>query len=400
MSCLLFLLLSMLPFETHSDITLYQIPEGDEITMLVDLRLQPSLLVFHKRAEKFVSEFEVAVEIRNGEKEQLVSDFWQYFQSFGTYSETKQIYPVIARVISLDVPKSQEYRLTVKVNDLVADNVIIERSMEAKGYMSVAGFSVSDLIPIDTENQTRGKRIIGTTNREGGLLSAYYEIHGGPGVLERTYWVESFDHTVLLSGEVESLDVEGTFRDTLIVNVDSLPGGTQVLRVEFRSGDQIVAEREVRIAVSGFRVLTDKQFNEMVDMLMYIATDAEMKDLRNVTVSKRAEAWDEFWRARDPDPETPQNQMEEIYMLRVREATELFSIGRKPGWKTDRGMVWIKFGPPGEIERHPFDYETRPYEVWYYYIMDLTIIFMDRTGVGDYEFYEYDPRIYTEPFTF
>ena len=54
------------------------------------------------------------------------------------------------------------------------------------------------------------------------------------------------------------------------------------------------------------------------------------------------------------------------------------------GWRTDRGMVFIRFGPPQNIERHPFDADTKPYEVWYYYNQNREFIFVDETGFGDY----------------
>jgi len=48
------------------------------------------------------------------------------------------------------------------------------------------------------------------------------------------------------------------------------------------------------------------------------------------------------------------------------------------------GMIYILFGPPNSVDRHPFDIDSKPYEVWYYYQKDRQFMFVDETGFGDY----------------
>ena len=85
-----------------------------------------------------------------------------------------------------------------------------------------------------------------------------------------------------------------------------------------------------------------------------------------------------FWRQRDPDPDTAENEYKEQFYERVAYADEHFSSG-KPGRMTDRGRIYIKFGKPDEIESHPAggtyqrpSYEgggstsTYPFEKWFY----------------------------------
>ena len=48
-------------------------------------------------------------------------------------------------------------------------------------------------------------------------------------------------------------------------------------------------------------------------------------------------------------------------------------------------MIYIRYGPPDEIESHPFELDSPPYEIWRYYSLDLVFIFVDKSGVGDYE---------------
>ncbi|CUS97606.1 GWxTD domain-containing protein [Candidatus Kryptonium thompsonii] len=74
--------------------------------------------------------------------------------------------------------------------------------------------------------------------------------------------------------------------------------------------------------------------------------------------------------------------MEEYYS-RVKYANEHFGHYLE-GWKTDMGMVYIIFGPPSSVDRHPFDINAKPYEIWYYYEINRRFIFLDETGFGDY----------------
>jgi len=108
-----------------------------------------------------------------------------------------------------------------------------------------------------------------------------------------------------------------------------------------------------------------------------------------------------FWRNRDPDPDTPENEYKDEHDRRVQYANEKFSSGI-PGWRTDRGRIYIKFGKPDEIEPHPAggpyerpSYEgggstsTYPFEVWWYRHLegvgsDIEIEFVDPSGSGEY----------------
>jgi len=54
------------------------------------------------------------------------------------------------------------------------------------------------------------------------------------------------------------------------------------------------------------------------------------------------------------------------------------------GWRSDRGMVYTILGTPNNIDRHPFEYDSKPYEVWEYYDLNRSFVFLDQTGFGDY----------------
>ena len=134
----------------------------------------------------------------------------------------------------------------------------------------------------------------------------------------------------------------------------------------------------------------------------YIITKDEKRAFLALTTDEERENFIEnFWRRRDPNPDTEENEYREQYYERIAYANEHFSSGI-PGWKTDRGRIYIAWGKPDSIETHPtggaYDrpsYEgggsttTYPFEVWWYRHLDnvgdgLEIEFVDPTGTGEY----------------
>ncbi len=134
----------------------------------------------------------------------------------------------------------------------------------------------------------------------------------------------------------------------------------------------------------------------------YIITDQERKAFKSLKTDEERDSFIEaFWLRRDPDPDTPENEYKEEYFQRIQYANEKFASGI-PGWKTDRGRIYIMFGKPDQIESHPAggpyerpSYEgggttsTYPFEIWWYrYIegigSDIEIEFVDPSGSGEY----------------
>jgi GWxTD domain-containing protein len=130
--------------------------------------------------------------------------------------------------------------------------------------------------------------------------------------------------------------------------------------------------------------LTITNIDKATDQLQYIAKGSEITNIKEApTQEERQKRFFEFWVKRDPDPKTPQNELMEEYYARVAYANNNFTQYME-GWRTDRGMVFIRFGSPQNIDRHPFDSDSKPYEIWYYYDQNREFIFVDETGFGDY----------------
>ncbi|MBK6909588.1 MAG: GWxTD domain-containing protein [bacterium] len=128
---------------------------------------------------------------------------------------------------------------------------------------------------------------------------------------------------------------------------------------------------------------TITDLGEAIRQVKYIATAEENRRLRSASMVDREQLFREFWKRRDPSPETPRNELMEEYYFRIDYADDKYSTHRA-GWETDRGRVFILYGEPTDIERHPFESGSRPYEIWFYHNLNRRFVFVDYTGFGDY----------------
>jgi len=142
-----------------------------------------------------------------------------------------------------------------------------------------------------------------------------------------------------------------------------------------------------------------KWLNEDV---VYIITPEERRSFLQLQTNEEREQFIEaFWQRRNPDPDSPENTFKEEHYRRIAYANEHFASGI-PGWKTDRGKIYIMWGPPDEIDSHPTggtwdrpmdqgggSTTTYPYEDWRYRYLEgngenVELEFVDPTSTGEY----------------
>jgi GWxTD domain-containing protein len=140
----------------------------------------------------------------------------------------------------------------------------------------------------------------------------------------------------------------------------------------------------------------------------YIITDAERETFLKLSTNEEREQFIEnFWLRRDPTPDTPENEFKEEHFRRIAYANEHFASGA-PGWKTDRGRIYIIWGKPDNTDTHPSggnynrtpeegggNTETYPFEDWTYNYLEgigpnVKIEFVDKSGTNEY-------RLSTDP---
>jgi GWxTD domain-containing protein len=142
--------------------------------------------------------------------------------------------------------------------------------------------------------------------------------------------------------------------------------------------------------------LTEAKLDSMYAPLVYLLGPDERGVYRGLTVEGKRSFLRQFWKKRDPTPSTPRNEAEDEFYRTVAEADRRFRErggGGVRGWRTDRGRVFIRYGPADEVLDRSQGGGTRPYLVWKYTKgKRQKFVFLDSTGFGNYELVWTDQR--------
>jgi GWxTD domain-containing protein len=145
------------------------------------------------------------------------------------------------------------------------------------------------------------------------------------------------------------------------------------------------------------------EYKKWVDEdVRWIITDQELQAFKSLSNDEERDQFIEnFWLRRNPNPDSPENEYREEHYARIAYANEHFAAG-KPGWKTDRGHIYIAFGKADNIDSHPSggsydrpmeegggNTSTFPFEIWHYRYLEgigdnIDIEFVDSCMCGDY----------------
>jgi GWxTD domain-containing protein len=129
---------------------------------------------------------------------------------------------------------------------------------------------------------------------------------------------------------------------------------------------------------------------EFLSKVRYIITGKERKIFLELPDSEKKAFRENFWEIRDPDPDTEENEFKMEYFNRIETANGLFVSEGRPGWLTDRGRIYILFGPPYERMTYVMGSASgdRNREIWYY--GNFPIVFIDYENTGQYKLVTYD----------
>jgi GWxTD domain-containing protein len=172
------------------------------------------------------------------------------------------------------------------------------------------------------------------------------------------------------------------------------------------SGDPLkreLTEKQKKQNAKSMRRELETSYKKWLDQdVRWIITDDERKAFMQLSNNEERDQFIEaFWQRRNPNPDSEDNEFKDEHYRRIEYANEHFAAG-KPGWMTDRGRIYIVYGPADEIESHPSGgtYErpmdegggetsTFPFEDWRYrYIegigQEVIVEFVDSCMCGDY----------------
>ncbi len=347
-------------------------------------------LQFIRKDERFQARYEVTVIANDRGGRQAKGDQIRRRRWVESYEETNRAGGASAERVSLELAPGT-YTIVFRVRD-------VNSGVESEGEQRVvlpkpeSGLWLSSLKFLEGGRERGGHlgdaaliaRAYGDSLP---VMRSYVEVYGA-GTSEQAVKVEYeivSGNNRVATGFARALATPGFGRGYVVeVPTDSLSIGTYGLRVAARRDDEPEATTCGRFRVLSSEALWWRDFDEMLNLLSYIATKPELERLKAVPEENRRNAWEEFWAGRDPTPNTERNEVRREFFERVSYANQHFGEMMLKGWQTDRGRIYIMEGPPDNIESHPMDLSGKPWEAWYYERRGIVYIFVDRNGFGQY----------------
>ncbi len=370
---------------------------SDSAGSRIDLFLQIPYreLQFVKDNSEYLAAYQVCLQMVDNAGNPALQKTWDETAACTSFDETQSNTIVSSTQRHFIIPPGI-YTLQLSVTDSETDKAYVaNRTFDARDY-SYSGVSLSDIMLLRSSLATSGKHTI-VPNIEGNVISnwstfpIFYEI----------YFPESVDSvltTTEVFGERSKIAYrysewmrksENTSKVFVGVPKDSLQMGFYRLNVSLRNS----ADEHGQILASSSRFfsihfpelpLSVTDLDKASEELMYIATSKEIDSIRSAPdMFTKEKRFIQFWQRYNPNPSSDRNPYMEEYYNRVAYANLHFST-HFPGWKSDMGMVYILLGPPSGVDRHPFELDSKPYEIWYYYQKNRHFTFLDATGFGDY----------------
>jgi GWxTD domain-containing protein len=367
----------------------------DSLKARVDIYIQipQTTLSFKKNqsTQKFDSRFDLAINIYNSLGENILSN-----TSSETISNTGEEQKYLAdnpefRIKSYFL-EPDSYKLETTLRD--RNNYMeykIDKIFEVPDFANKPVSVSSVMLLSDFKSDSLGKKIIYplVTGNIGDLRDIYifYEIYNNS---ENTFPV-SINYKII--NEKGSSIKEGSFSYVLSPGINQrierlapVEYTTGLYRLELTSKayPSIFTQKDFVYKWSDLPMnITDLDL--AINQMVYIASSDQLDSIKEATSkAEKEKRFLQFWKNIDPSPKTAKNEVMNEYYNRVKIATDKFTNSYMEGWKTDMGMVFIIYGNPSSIERHPFDYDSKPYEVWEYFDINKQFIFVDYTGFGDY----------------
>jgi len=348
-------------------------------------------LQFLKYEDRFKAEYEVSVIIFDNEGDQVDGKVWTEEVIVNTYKMTnsRTLFSFTNNLFHL---MPNKYRISIGLMDMDTKKTGNRKSaLKLKDFykekLSVSDITFTDNVGVDSlgvksihPQVSHCIRAIGTE------LFCYFEIYSqedSDEMFEILYEIKNYNGLVV--DKQKYLQEKDDTRTMAYAKIDKnkLSYGKYLIELKIKQGkysDSVKKTFVVRWASAPSSIVDLKQ---AVQQLKYIAKKGEINEIKKAPQTEQLEKFEEFWKKRDPTPGTDKNELMDEYYRRIAYSNENFS-NFKEGWKADMGMIYIVFGPPSDIERHPYDRSYKPYEIWYYYHINRQFVFVDETGFGDY----------------
>jgi GWxTD domain-containing protein len=395
-----------LPFESET----ISIPRIDgEFSVYFTYRMPYKFLVFEREDHKYNAGFRVIVEISDDNSNLIVRDIKDSKISVDNFELTNDKTLSIQDYLTFKL-KSGEYKIDVLISDLNStgelplkpeklnlsgkedkkvENPLIIKAQEINcsdrkafllansgGSIPFSNEVFNLVIPVrDTSVENLTIKIENNDeNIFSGVIDESYIIPIGITMCENNLVVTSDSANIL-------------FRNFVLRNVNAkLTEGKLVLNI---SNEEKEIDKEYESQVVWFnKPFSLRDPEKAIEFLSYIESDSVISSMLDEDESDYSKILNDFWKKFDPTPETAYNEIMFEYYSRIDYAMREFrGISKDDGAKTDRGMIYIRFGKPDKIMRSS-NPEGQIIEIWTYLNPEKKFSFVDKKGTGNFTLIE------------
>jgi GWxTD domain-containing protein len=327
------------------------------------------------------------VELAPRRGDRLYGGAWEKRIRLETYAATRNTRNELVVSRSFSAPPGR-YRVRIRVRDVSSEEESrVEDQLEledlARSSIGLADLqlgildSLGSFVPVPT-------RTFGfDSDRMGARLTMFDRRPGGWPRPAPVHWrILDSEAQVRAQGDTILQQAQTTQGFTVRSDAGELFIGDYAFEVERSDGKaKLRSSRTFEVEESG--PPRGHEFDLLLEALSYVASSEEIDAMRKLTPDQQAAAWERFWRRRDPTPETPRNEFQVEFFRRLHYAAQHFQ-GFGYGWRSDMGRIYIRYGPPDQVEQQAASATSPQAEIWYYNQPNRRFVFVDREGFGRY----------------
>jgi GWxTD domain-containing protein len=347
--------------------------------------IQNDLLFFTKSEDGFSGGYDIALVVKDiNSRSTVFTHVWKekiYEKEF-EQTNSKKRYQVNGKTFETNLLVG-DYEVHLELTDEATGNSFkSKRNLEIPELESSIYFNLIKLF--NKDDSLSAEIILGegksTVEFNRDLLATFDMIHSTTDQISLTsilYQMKDENKNEIRRKD-HSLSSENKWiRFNEILDMKILEEGNYLLTYTIKTGE---GESEInkRFSVVWYKKPIYLYDDELaIPPLKYILSQEEWNTLEDLSDQELSIWIKDFWRQRDPDPNTPLNEIMVEFYDRVLQANKKFAGQYNEGWTTDRGKSLILYGEPDHIEAYRYRNKSKPYEIWYYQSENKKLIFID-----------------------
>lgn len=375
----------------YLDYTSNKSQQPDKTKFDVFLQMPYRSIQFVKKDSLFRGGYSVTLTFYDEDKSNiLLEKFWQEEVSASAFSQTNSPNNYNISYKSFDL-RPGKYVLKCYVEDADSKKTA-EKTIPVVVREMQDSLSISDILFVsgilkkgDSENIVPNVgRLITNKSKD---LSLSYEIYSSKprDVYVNYLLIENDDNKIFDQTDQLTLK-QGINPIYYTIKNQNFVIGKYNVEVDLQDSDkEVVAsvKKDIYSRIFGMPS-TIIDLDKAIEQMTYIASSSQVDEIKDSkTYQEKLDKFIAFWNSKKPNKNSDENPIMNEYYRRIDYANKNFK-GIGEGWRTDMGMIYVTFGPPSNVERHSFEMDSKPYEIWEYYDQNRYFVFVDRTGFGDY----------------